>query len=91
MGVVAPKFGEDVAWHPACFICTECREMLVDLTYCVYDDLLYCERHYAEQLKPRCAGCDEVCIKVHDENSVNNISEGKWAKRGLYPSLFYAM
>ncbi|EEB12482.1 prickle, putative [Pediculus humanus corporis] len=59
LGVVAPKFGEDVVWHPGCFVCSECNEILVDLTYCVHDNLLYCERHYAEQLKPRCAGCDE--------------------------------
>lgn len=57
---MAPKFGENVAWHPACFQCTTCAELLVDLTYCVHEDQLYCERHYAEQLKPRCAACDEV-------------------------------
>nr|CAD7461760.1 unnamed protein product [Timema tahoe] len=60
VAVIAPKFGERTFWHPACFVCTECSELLVDLTYCVHDDLLYCERHYAEQLKPRCAACDEV-------------------------------
>ncbi|KAL0266282.1 UNVERIFIED_CONTAM: hypothetical protein PYX00_008874 [Menopon gallinae] len=60
LGVVAPKFGDNVAWHPGCFICNSCGEILVDLTYCVHDDMLYCERHYAEQLKPRCSGCDEV-------------------------------
>ena len=59
-GVMAPKFGENVAWHPACFQCTTCTEQLVDLTYCVHEDQLYCERHYAEQLKPRCSACDEV-------------------------------
>ncbi|XP_057366891.1 prickle planar cell polarity protein 3-B-like isoform X2 [Daphnia carinata] len=59
-GVMAPKFGENVAWHPACFQCTTCAELLVDLTYCVHEDQLYCERHYAEQLKPRCAACDEL-------------------------------
>ena len=32
----------------------------MDLTYCVYQDQLYCERHYAEKLKPRCATCDEL-------------------------------
>ena len=57
---MAPKFGEEVAWHPSCFQCTACSEMLVDLTYCVHDEQLYCERHYAEQLKPRCSACDEV-------------------------------
>uniref|UniRef100_T1J1G8 LIM zinc-binding domain-containing protein n=1 Tax=Strigamia maritima TaxID=126957 RepID=T1J1G8_STRMM len=60
LAVVAPKFGENVGWHPACFVCTTCDELLVDLTYCVNDGLVYCERHYAETLKPRCAACDEV-------------------------------
>lgn len=49
-------------WHPDCFECSECNNLLIDLTYCVHDDKLYCERHYAEQLKPRCAACDEVSI-----------------------------
>lgn len=60
MSVMAPKFGESVAWHPACFQCDTCNELLVDLTYCVHEEQLYCERHYAEQLKPRCSACDEV-------------------------------
>ena len=34
--------------------------MQVDLTYCVFDDKIYCERHYAENLKPRCGACDEL-------------------------------
>lgn len=50
----------DLLYHPACFRCTECKELLVDLAYCVHNDTLFCERHYAEQLKPRCAACDEV-------------------------------
>lgn len=58
--IIAPKLGEDVCFHPSCFSCSECDELLVDLTYCVRDDILYCERHYAEQIKPRCAACDEV-------------------------------
>jgi hypothetical protein len=62
LGVVAPKFGDRTLWHPSCFVCSSCEELLVDLTYCVHDDLLYCERHYAEQLKPRCAACDEVSL-----------------------------
>lgn len=56
----APKFVESVMWHPKCFTCSTCNELLVDLTYCVHDDKVYCERHYAEMLKPRCTGCDEV-------------------------------
>ncbi|KMZ00137.1 prickle planar cell polarity protein 3 isoform X4 [Drosophila sechellia] len=58
--VAAPKFVESVMWHPKCFTCSTCNSLLVDLTYCVHDDKVYCERHYAEMLKPRCAGCDEL-------------------------------
>uniref|UniRef100_A0A0K8TEX0 Four and a half LIM domains protein 2 n=1 Tax=Lygus hesperus TaxID=30085 RepID=A0A0K8TEX0_LYGHE len=60
VGVLAPKFGDKILWHPSCFICSHCKQLLVDLTYCVHDDYLYCERHYAEQLKPRCSACDEL-------------------------------
>ncbi|XP_022692622.1 uncharacterized protein LOC111262557, partial [Varroa jacobsoni] len=60
LGVIAPKFGEQVAWHSACFACDTCHELLVDLTYCMKDGRIFCERHYAEQIKPRCAACDEL-------------------------------
>ncbi|XP_012157675.1 prickle planar cell polarity protein 3 isoform X4 [Ceratitis capitata] len=60
MVVAAPKFVESVMWHPRCFTCSTCNEQLVDLTYCVHEDKIYCERHYAEMLKPRCTGCDEL-------------------------------
>lgn len=43
-------------------MCSTCDELLVDLTYCVHDDKIYCERHYAELLKPRCNACDEVSV-----------------------------
>lgn len=58
--IIAPKLGEDVCFHPSCFSCCVCEELLVDLTYCIREDNLYCERHYAEQIKPRCSACDEV-------------------------------
>ena len=58
--VVAPRLGDCVAWHPSCFACGTCNELLVDLVYCVWEDGLHCGRHYAEKLKPRCSACDEV-------------------------------
>ncbi|XP_055700795.1 prickle planar cell polarity protein 3-like isoform X5 [Phlebotomus papatasi] len=60
LAVIAPKFRDHMMWHPRCFCCTACQELLVDLTYCVFEDKLYCERHYAEMLKPRCNACDEL-------------------------------
>ncbi|XP_064108535.1 prickle planar cell polarity protein 3-A-like isoform X3 [Macrobrachium nipponense] len=60
VAVVAPRFGDSVAWHPGCFTCGTCSELLVDLVYCVWEDTIQCGRHYAEKLKPRCSACDEL-------------------------------
>ena len=59
--VYAAKLSPDICWHPACFVCVTCEELLVDLTYCQHGHKLYCERHYAELIRPRCPACDEVC------------------------------
>ncbi|XP_066602067.1 uncharacterized protein [Prorops nasuta] len=67
--VSASKLG--LMYHPACFRCTKCQEILVDLAYCVHDDMLYCERHYAEQLKPRCAACDELIFSGEYTKAMN--------------------
>ncbi|XP_075232742.1 four and a half LIM domains protein limpet isoform X6 [Lycorma delicatula] len=71
LGVLAPKLGSQVMWHPACFICSTCKQLLVDLTYCVHDEALYCERHYAEQLKPRCAACEELIFSGEYTKAMN--------------------
>eukprot|EP00116_Pleurobrachia_bachei_P002797 sb/3463059/ len=62
-GVVADKVPGKV-WHPGCFVCTTCDEILVDLIYFQYDNKLYCGRHHAELLRPRCHACDEVTVGV---------------------------
>ncbi|XP_008188309.1 prickle planar cell polarity protein 3 isoform X2 [Acyrthosiphon pisum] len=71
IGVFASKFGDTVLWHPTCFTCTECQELLVDLTYCLYEDHLYCERHYAQQFKPRCSACDELIFSGEYTKAMN--------------------
>lgn len=80
MAVIAPKLGDSTGWHPACFTCQTCEQvfvfsldlssihvfqLLVDLTYCVKDNQIYCERHYAELHKPRCSACDEVLVNPY--------------------------
>ncbi|GMS96425.1 hypothetical protein PENTCL1PPCAC_18600 [Pristionchus entomophagus] len=53
------------AWyHPACFVCHSCRELLVDLVYFKHDSSIYCGRHHAEQFRPRCARCDELIFST---------------------------
>ncbi|XP_043674578.1 nexilin isoform X1 [Vespula pensylvanica] len=80
LAVSASKLG--LLYHPACFRCADCKELLVDLAYCVHEDMIFCERHYAEQLKPRCSACDEVSMDIYiqyiyiyihnSHNTINN-------------------
>ncbi|KAK3764532.1 hypothetical protein RRG08_040553 [Elysia crispata] len=47
-------------WHPGCFACTTCKQLLVDMIYFHKKGRIYCERHYADLLYPRCSACDEI-------------------------------
>eukprot|EP00049_Salpingoeca_infusionum_P026381 m.25442 g.25442 ORF g.25442 m.25442 type:complete len:610 (+) comp8714_c0_seq2:44-1873(+) len=62
---------EDNLFHPACVMCSQCGELLVDLR--VYVDVgweergqsgaeprLFCARHWSDNRRPRCIGCDET-------------------------------
>lgn len=71
--VFAERAGYDKLWHPACFVCYTCTELLVDMIYFWKKGQLYCGRHYGDSEKPRCAGCDEVSggKVVHNVNVTN--------------------
>uniref|UniRef100_A0A1A9W158 LIM zinc-binding domain-containing protein n=1 Tax=Glossina brevipalpis TaxID=37001 RepID=A0A1A9W158_9MUSC len=58
--VFAQRVGAQSCWHPACFVCCVCKELLMDLIYFHRNGNLYCGRHHAETQKPRCSACDEV-------------------------------
>ncbi|XP_006633334.1 testin [Lepisosteus oculatus] len=58
--VYAERAGYDKLWHPACFVCSTCTELLVDMIYFWKNNQLYCGRHYGDSEKPRCGGCDEL-------------------------------
>ncbi|XP_034031985.1 LOW QUALITY PROTEIN: prickle-like protein 1a [Thalassophryne amazonica] len=60
MVVFVSRAGPGVSWHPACFTCSTCNEVLVDLIYFYHDGKIHCGRHHAELLKPRCSACDEI-------------------------------
>ncbi|XP_063215984.1 protein espinas-like [Bacillus rossius redtenbacheri] len=62
VAVFASRAGPNTCWHPACFTCSVCKELLVDLIYFFRDGKLYCGRHHAETLKPRCSACDEIIL-----------------------------
>ncbi|XP_046880717.1 prickle-like protein 2b isoform X1 [Hypomesus transpacificus] len=60
IAVFASRAGHGVCWHPGCFVCSMCDELLVDLIYFYQEGKIYCGRHHAERLKPRCTACDEI-------------------------------
>lgn len=67
MAVFTSRASPGLCWHPACFACSTCSELLVDLIYFYHDGKIHCGRHHAELLKPRCSACDEV--KPQDLNT----------------------
>lgn len=63
MAVFTERLGAHHYYHPQCFKCAYDGENLVDMIYFAKNDQIYCGRHYHEQTKPRCFGCDELIIK----------------------------
>ena len=72
MAVMASRCGPSRCWHPSCFVCCVCRELLVDLIYFYREGRLYCGRHHAETLKPRCSACDEVISSFFKKKKIWN-------------------
>ncbi|KAM6981148.1 LOW QUALITY PROTEIN: prickle-like protein 2b [Aplochiton taeniatus] len=60
IAVFASRAGHGLCWHPGCFVCSMCDELLVDLIYFYQEGKIYCGRHHAQRLKPRCCACDEI-------------------------------
>ncbi|XP_072291642.1 testin [Eucyclogobius newberryi] len=58
--VYAERAGYDKMWHPGCFVCVTCSQLLVDMIYFWKKGKMFCGRHYGDSEKPRCAGCDEL-------------------------------
>ncbi|KAM4721847.1 LIM and cysteine-rich domains protein 1 [Rhinophrynus dorsalis] len=58
--VYAERAGYEKQWHPACFVCCQCTEPLVNLIYFWKNNRLWCGRHYCDSERPRCMGCDEI-------------------------------
>ncbi|XP_032893731.1 prickle-like protein 1 isoform X1 [Amblyraja radiata] len=60
VAIFVSRASSSVCWHPACFVCSTCQELLVDLIYFYQDGRIHCGRHHAELVKPRCSACDEI-------------------------------
>ncbi|XP_069879878.1 prickle-like protein 4 isoform X2 [Dipodomys merriami] len=64
-GVFAVQAGRQRCWHPPCFACQTCGQALINLIYFYHDGHLYCGRHHAELLRPRCPACDQLIFSQH--------------------------
>jgi len=60
VAIFADRVGKEKCWHPQCFVCDTCKEVLVDLIYFFKDGGIFCGRHYGELTRVRCAACDEL-------------------------------
>ncbi|KAI6175148.1 hypothetical protein M3Y99_01990800 [Aphelenchoides fujianensis] len=49
-------------WHPNCFKCEQCHDLLADLLYFFKEGQYLCGRHFCEKTYERCAGCDELIL-----------------------------
>ena len=59
--IVTAEKANNASWHPGCFVCSVCNELLVDLVYFYYKNKLYCGRDLAALLGiVRCFACDEL-------------------------------
>ena len=75
--IFADRAGTDKRWHPECFVCHTCSELLVDLIYFYKDENIYCGRHYGELTGLRCAACDEVCFGIFFASIICILTEFK--------------
>ncbi|KAL0622450.1 Prickle-like protein 4, partial [Plecturocebus cupreus] len=64
-GVFAARAGDQRCWHQPCFACQACGQALINLIYFYHDGQLYCGRHHAELLRPRCPACDQLIFSRH--------------------------
>lgn len=60
VAIFADRAGKDRCWHPQCFNCDTCKEILQDLIYYFHENKIYCGRHFADSVLPRCSACDEL-------------------------------
>ncbi|XP_073938301.1 prickle-like protein 4 isoform X2 [Castor canadensis] len=63
-GVFAARAGKQRCWHRPCFSCQACGQALINLIYFYHEGHLYCGRHHAELLRPRCPACDQLIFSL---------------------------
>lgn len=74
VAVRAERAGATKVWHPQCFKCFKCKELLADLLYYHKSGHVYCARDYASLINiPRCAACDELIFASEYTGAENRV------------------
>ncbi|OJT07497.1 Paxillin [Trametes pubescens] len=75
----------DMRWHPGCFRCCVCDELLENLSSFAHDGRPYCHLDYHEQFAPRCYHCQTAIV---DERFIT-LDDPELGKRTYHEQHFF--
>ncbi|KAI1786722.1 hypothetical protein LXA43DRAFT_1032626 [Ganoderma leucocontextum] len=75
----------DMRWHPGCFRCCVCDELLENLSSYAHDGRPYCHLDYHEQFAPRCYHCETAIV---DERFIT-LDDQELGKRTYHEQHFF--
>ncbi|TFK88483.1 hypothetical protein K466DRAFT_585520 [Polyporus arcularius HHB13444] len=75
----------DMRWHPGCFRCCVCDELLENLSSYAHDGRPYCHLDYHEQFAPRCYHCETAIV---DERFIT-LDDPELGKRTYHEQHFF--
>ncbi|KAH9899344.1 hypothetical protein C8Q73DRAFT_679536 [Cubamyces lactineus] len=75
----------DMRWHPGCFRCCVCDELLENLSSYAHDGRPYCHLDYHEKFAPRCYHCQTTIV---DERFIT-LDDPELGKRTYHEQHFF--
>ncbi|KAL7277332.1 hypothetical protein ACG7TL_009190 [Trametes sanguinea] len=75
----------DMRWHPGCFRCCVCDELLENLSSYAHDGRPYCHLDYHEQFAPKCYHCQTAIV---DERFIT-LDDPELGKRTYHEQHFF--
>ncbi|KAI0819939.1 hypothetical protein BC628DRAFT_949533 [Trametes gibbosa] len=75
----------DMRWHPGCFRCCVCDELLENLSSYAHDGRPYCHLDYHERFAPRCYHCQTAIV---DERFIT-LDDHELGKRTYHEQHFF--
>ncbi|KAI0739005.1 hypothetical protein C8Q80DRAFT_223921 [Daedaleopsis nitida] len=75
----------DMRWHPGCFRCCVCDELLENLSSYAHEGRPYCHLDYHEHFAPRCYHCETAIV---DERFIT-LDDSELGKRTYHEQHFF--